>query len=173
MEGLSINLLCEVLKLLTPKEVVKLEVVSKKLRHKLVNSGNFLWRNCFLTGFCCFESSDYLSFKTKLKEVTKYTLAFTSGDSVKFWDLEKVQEVARFQGGSCLCLSKDKKLIAFGNKGGIEVWSLETQERVKVFEDTENINSVSISHGNIYLASGGLDGKVRVWNLFHGQSLYA
>lgn len=78
-----------------------------------------------------------------------------------------------------LTVSRNGRWAASGtNAGGLELWDLGARRSLRTlrghvssFQETEGVLSVAFSHAGNLLASSGLDGTVRVWDVQRGRLL--
>jgi WD40 repeat protein len=99
--------------------------------------------------------------------------------SVRVWDLATGKEVARLADGvlslgdRSLALSADGRTLAFGPAARREVslWDVPSGKEVGRWKGVGDV--MAFSPDGYTLASGGLDGKVYLWEVLTGQLIYA
>jgi WD40 repeat protein len=105
-------------------------------------------------------------------------VAFWGGDAaIHFWDLETRKEVPVPQGHSChinsLAISSDGKTAATASWDGIFLWDVATGQKKRHLRtaDKEGFWCIALAPDGQTLASGGMDGHLRIWNTASGQEV--
>lgn len=95
--------------------------------------------------------------------------------SVRLWDLETGQEIARFEGHTDIItdvsFSPDQKLaISASMDNTVIFWDLETGKPVRKITNDQPVNCATISHDGKYLLTGSSEqNNVKVWDTETGQ----
>ncbi len=109
--------------------------------------------------------------------------ALGASDGVEMWDIatgEKVRTFSEDKGNisyTSVAFSLDGKyIIASQFFGDVFVWKADTGERIQTLKSASdkmlNVYAVALSPDGLYAASGGSDGKVRLWNTAGGKLFY-
>lgn len=94
----------------------------------------------------------------------------SAGFHLKIWDIYTFKEILTIRHDEwiyTLAFSSDGELLAYGDTAGrIVVRNIRTHQEITQFEaDADLITSVRFSPDNNTLASGGLNGGIKLWNI--------
>ena len=104
-------------------------------------------------------------------------LASGSGQNIKLWDVETRENIATsIQGVEdnpfFVAFSPVGTILAYPTYGYVVLWDVETDQQIAILEgQTEPVWSVSFSADGTTLASGSLDGTVKLWNVAEAKQL--
>ena len=113
--------------------------------------------------------------------VATYWAFFDDEDRFRVFDLEGGNELLRMGGGDyvhSMALLESQKQVLLARVNHIEVWSLESQSRLRKLKwHADPVNSISVSPDGKYCLSGsgrlmGPDRSVCLWDLPSGQPLH-
>ncbi len=112
-------------------------------------------------------------FRSQIKAVTfspDGQKIVSAGLHVKIWDTHTLREIATIRHHEWIftvAFSSDGKYLAMGDTGGqITVRNLQTQKDITQLKgDADSITALKFSPDDRLLASGGLNGSVKLWNL--------
>ena len=106
----------------------------------------------------------------------RYAAAGPAG-IVKIWDAGSGQFLHTLKGGystlGSVCFSADGKRVAASDlwTGGIWIWDAATGAKQLLLDTSTRNLGISLSPDGNYLASGGADKKVTVWNVRTGRAI--
>ncbi len=94
----------------------------------------------------------------------------SAGLHIKIWDIHTLREIMTIRHRDWIfsvTYSSDGKYLAYGDTDGqINVRNVQTQQDVTQFRgDADSITALKFSPDDQFLASGGLNGSVKLWNL--------
>ncbi|MDO9559944.1 MAG: WD40 repeat domain-containing protein, partial [Syntrophales bacterium] len=112
--------------------------------------------------------ANYAAFSTDGKQIL-----FRGFGRLILWDLEKNQEVRRYEGQghrlAFVAFAPDGKKFAANIGGGFIVWDIASAKVERIITGLEAVNSVAFSKDSNWILSGGADKIVRLWDLAVGK----
>ncbi len=94
----------------------------------------------------------------------------SAGFHLKIWDIHTLREISTIRHDAwiyTLAFSTDGEMLAYGDTSGkIVVRKIKTHQEVIQFQaDSDVITTVKFSPNNTTLASGGINGGIKLWNI--------
>ena len=108
--------------------------------------------------------------------VIAVTFTAAKKDGLELWDRKNKRLMSSLPGDQLWGsrFSPDGKLLATRSDDFIELWSVETGEKIaRLVGHTANVTSISFSRDGAYLASSADDGTARVWSVEKGEEIVA
>lgn len=99
----------------------------------------------------------------------RWLAAAGSENSIKLWDLQTGQSLPPLTGHTgfvtSLVFDRDNRLISASVDGTIRIWDALSQKQIALLKgDKGNVSSVAVGKSGAFLASGGLDKRVGIWD---------
>jgi WD40 repeat protein len=106
------------------------------------------------------------------------TSAVAAADSVlTLWDMQSGKEQRSIATGetriSCAIFANDDKTVAVGGTKGISLWDVQSGTRLaQKFDDATDVSVLRFSPDGALIASGHLDGAIRIWDTASGDLVH-
>jgi len=98
----------------------------------------------------------------------------TSDGAVRLWDGTTGVLVCTLRppagDEAAVAVTADGKILAISSSGGLELWSLETRQKIRSLKDQSlgRVSAVAFSPDARFAASGSSDGQLQVWDVAAG-----
>ncbi|MFN8459870.1 MAG: hypothetical protein U0401_35350 [Anaerolineae bacterium] len=95
-----------------------------------------------------------------------------SSNDIRIWDTNNGHELNRFDGGGrSVAFTPDNKLLAILRMGLVQIRTVETGEIITVIKEVDPIEDMTVNPNNQWLATGTVEGRVRVWDILTGKEI--
>jgi WD40 repeat protein len=160
-------------------EKVNFATIPKIIGTHYNENGVIFWNRISKSIETISQSDNFFSIN---KNIVKFSpdgnwIAYASKENISFFPLNKNMEKfdLSVEGSkiNCIQFGKSGKYIAASECGIIYLWDMETRKNIyKVHRHERDINSISISNDDKYIASCSDDGTVKVWSLIAPNICY-
>ena len=104
----------------------------------------------------------------------KLVAAFTNDKKVYIWDYRvdsKINQIKRVGEIRAIAWSPDSEHLAVAVGGTVEIWSMQSSEPIKVFDNLAKVRHITFSRKRGLLAAACENGTVHVWRTSDWQPL--
>ena len=98
-------------------------------------------------------------------------IASAGWDDVMIWDVATQQNIATFEGGRSVAFSPNGRILATGG-GNVNLWDVTTQRNIATLKHTSNVWSLAFSPDGTILASGTVNGMIKLWDVAMQREMF-